>query len=79
MTRLPKLKAYTSFFTTQVELNYLRVRVHICSDPSSPSTSDDMAAVKTIYDISAKLLTGELLNFSSLKGKVVLIENVASL
>lgn len=31
------------------------------------------------YDLSAKLLTGETFNFSSLKGKVVLIENVASL
>lgn len=31
------------------------------------------------YNISAKLLTGETLDFSSLKGKVVLIENVASL
>uniref|UniRef100_A0A9J7ZXJ9 Glutathione peroxidase 1 n=1 Tax=Cyprinus carpio carpio TaxID=630221 RepID=A0A9J7ZXJ9_CYPCA len=28
------------------------------------------------YDLSAKLLSGDLLNFSSLKGKVVLIENV---
>uniref|UniRef100_A0AAQ4PPG1 Uncharacterized protein n=1 Tax=Gasterosteus aculeatus aculeatus TaxID=481459 RepID=A0AAQ4PPG1_GASAC len=31
------------------------------------------------YDLSAKLLTGETFNFSSLQGKVVLIENVASL
>uniref|UniRef100_A0A3Q2VHE3 Glutathione peroxidase n=1 Tax=Haplochromis burtoni TaxID=8153 RepID=A0A3Q2VHE3_HAPBU len=31
------------------------------------------------YDLTAKLLTGETFNFSSLKGKVVLIENVASL
>lgn len=31
------------------------------------------------YDLTAKLLTGEAFNFSSLQGKVVLIENVASL
>lgn len=31
------------------------------------------------YDLTAKLLTGEPFNFSSLQGKVVLIENVASL
>lgn len=36
-------------------------------------------AAKKFYDLSAKLLSGDLLNFSSLKGKVVLIENVASL
>lgn len=35
--------------------------------------------VKKFWDLSAKLLSGDLLNFSSLKGKVVLIENVASL
>lgn len=35
--------------------------------------------VKRFYDLSAKLLSGELLNFAALKGKVVLIENVASL
>lgn len=34
---------------------------------------------KDIYNFSGKLLTGEIFNFSSLKGKVVLIENVASL
>lgn len=33
----------------------------------------------SFYDLTAKLLTGETFNFSSLKGKVVLIENVASL
>ena len=38
-----------------------------------------MAIPKAFYEISAKLLTGDILNFSSLKGKVVLIENVASL
>ena len=31
------------------------------------------------FELSAKLITGEVLNFSSLKGKVVLIQNVASL
>lgn len=31
------------------------------------------------YDLKAKLLTGEAFEFSSLQGKVVLIENVASL
>lgn len=31
------------------------------------------------YDLTANLLTGEAFNFSSLQGKVVLIENVASL
>ncbi len=36
-------------------------------------------AAKKFYDLSAKLLSGDLLNLSSLKGKVVLIENVASL
>uniref|UniRef100_A0A671T7Y9 Glutathione peroxidase 1 n=1 Tax=Sinocyclocheilus anshuiensis TaxID=1608454 RepID=A0A671T7Y9_9TELE len=33
-------------------------------------------AAKKFYDLSVKLLSGDLLNFSSLKGKVVLIENV---
>lgn len=31
------------------------------------------------YNLTAKLLTGQAFNFSSLQGKVVLIENVASL
>lgn len=31
------------------------------------------------YDFTANLLTGEAFKFSSLQGKVVLIENVASL
>lgn len=35
--------------------------------------------LKRFYDLTAKLLSGEPFNFSSLKGKVVLIENVASL
>jgi len=34
---------------------------------------------KNFYDLTAKLLTGDMFNFSSLRGKVVLIENVASL
>lgn len=33
----------------------------------------------TFYGLTAKLLMGETFNFSSLQGKVVLIENVASL
>ncbi|KAG7215055.1 hypothetical protein INR49_022813, partial [Caranx melampygus] len=37
----------------------------------------DMAT--KFYNLTAKLLTGETLSFSSLQGKVVLIENVASL
>lgn len=39
----------------------------------------DMATAKSFYDIMVKKLTGEELKLSSLKGKVVLIENVASL
>lgn len=35
--------------------------------------------VKKFYDLTAKLLSGETFSFSALKGKVVLIENVASL
>lgn len=38
-----------------------------------------MSDIKSFYDITAKTLTGEEFKFSSLKGKVVLIENVASL
>lgn len=38
-----------------------------------------MAGIQSFYDITAKTLTGEELKFSSLQGKVVLIENVASL
>lgn len=38
-----------------------------------------MAAVKSFYDITVKTLTGQELKLSSLQGKVVLIENVASL
>ncbi len=38
-----------------------------------------MAGIKSLYDITAKTLTGEEFKFSSLQGKVVLIENVASL
>lgn len=41
------------------------------------STPVNMA--EHFYDLSAKLLSGDNLSFSSLKGKVVLIENVASL
>lgn len=41
------------------------------------STPVDMAG--GFYDLSAKLLSGDSLSFSSLKGRVVLIENVASL
>lgn len=37
-------------------------------------------AGKRFYDFSARLLaSGEILNFNAFKGKVVLIENVASL
>lgn len=39
----------------------------------------NMAGVKSFYDITTKTLTGEEFKFSSLQGKVVLIENVASL
>lgn len=35
--------------------------------------------IKKFYDFTAKLLSGETFSFSALKGKVVLIENVASL
>lgn len=35
--------------------------------------------VKKFYELTAKLLSGEVLSFSALRGKVVLIENVASL
>lgn len=35
--------------------------------------------VKRFYELTAKLLSGEVLSFSALRGKVVLIENVASL
>jgi len=35
--------------------------------------------VKTIYDFSAKTLAGEVVSLSKYKGKVVLIENTASL
>uniref|UniRef100_A0AAY4DY83 Uncharacterized protein n=1 Tax=Denticeps clupeoides TaxID=299321 RepID=A0AAY4DY83_9TELE len=54
---------------------YFRRRV-FRDEPPAPTS---MAVAKTFHEISAKLLTGEVLNFSSLKGKVVLIENVASL
>ena len=60
-------------------LNTSIERSCVCLSLYLPSSSSNMAAIKTLYDISAKLLTGELLNFSSLKGKVILIENVASL
>lgn len=36
-------------------------------------------SVKRFYGLTAKLLSGEPFSFSALKGKVVLIENVASL
>lgn len=39
----------------------------------------NMAGIKSFYDITTKTLTGEEFKFSSLQGKVVLIENVASL
>lgn len=35
--------------------------------------------VKRFYALTANLLSGEMFSFSALKGKVVLIENVASL
>uniref|UniRef100_A0A3Q3N0R6 Glutathione peroxidase n=1 Tax=Labrus bergylta TaxID=56723 RepID=A0A3Q3N0R6_9LABR len=37
------------------------------------------ANIKRFYGLTAKLLSGETFSFSALKGKVVLIENVASL
>ncbi|GAB6021491.1 hypothetical protein CHUAL_004097 [Chamberlinius hualienensis] len=40
--------------------------------------SDKMSA-STIYEFSAKLLTGEEISLSKYMGKVILIENVASL
>lgn len=36
-------------------------------------------AVRRFYDLTVKLLSGETFSLSALKGKVVLIENVASL
>jgi len=36
-------------------------------------------SVKRFYDLTTKLLSGETLKFSAFQGKVVLIENVASL
>lgn len=38
-----------------------------------------MSAKKNLFDFSAKLLSGELQKLSAYRGKVVLIENVASL
>ena len=35
-------------------------------------------AAKSIFEFSAKLLNGDVMLLSSLKGKVVLIQNVAS-
>jgi len=34
---------------------------------------------KSFFEFSCKNLRGEMVNFKSLKGKVVLVENVASL
>ncbi len=47
------------------------------TDSGRRKTKKNMAA--KFHEFTAKLLTGETFNFSSLKGKVVLIENVASL
>lgn len=44
-----------------------------------PETVIMAGTVKRFYDLTARLLSGQSLSFSSLKGKVVLIENVASL
>lgn len=54
-------------------------RVHCVSIRLSKKISQMAGNVKRFYDLTAKLLSGEPLSFSTLKGKVVLIENVASL
>lgn len=59
----------------QIEAEVLRVTVS--RNKTRRSREEDMAA--KFHDLTAKLLTGETFNFSSLLGKVVLIENVASL
>jgi len=43
------------------------------------SRNNMAGSAKRFYDLSTKLLSGETLKFSALQGKVVLIENVASL
>ncbi|CAM9991476.1 unnamed protein product [Lampetra planeri] len=43
------------------------------------AASQGAGAMRSFYELSAKTLGGELVNFSRYRGKVVLIENVASL
>lgn len=52
-------------------------QVHLVTGRKRRERSTRMAS--QFYGLTAKLLTGEAFNFSSLQGKVVLIENVASL
>ena len=71
LTRLNKNKLRGAF-------TFILLSKAACSCPSSEVVR--MAGnVKRFYDLTAKLLSGEMFSFSALKGKVVLIENVASL
>lgn len=37
------------------------------------------SAIKSFYDLSAKALSGEMVSFKKFQGKVVLVQNTASL
>lgn len=62
-------------------LNLIKTQGVLVSPRSTfiPSSKTMAGRVKKFYDVTAKLLSGEPFSFSALKGKVVLIENVASL
>lgn len=51
-----------------------------CEGHTSPSLPRTMAkAVKSFYDLTAVTLDGDKVDFNVYRGRVVLIENVASL
>lgn len=64
--------------SSQVRLIY-RAHLKINADQSALQRDSIKPRVKRFYDLTAKLLSGDAFSFSALKGKVVLIENVASL
>ena len=55
-----------------------RIAPRVSSKSSKPARSASIMASGSFYDLSAKTIDGKDFSFADLKGKVVLVTNVAS-
>lgn len=81
-TKLPSAitatRTSTLLFTSLLPVAFVSNQQHSHLSSSSQAMSESKSTAKSFYDLKAELPNGSIFNFEDLKGKVVLIVNVAS-